>query len=113
VTPGVDLAILRDGARGAILCVQQPDALVGQRGNQLWYVLLLPVAVGVPVAPPVDLTLLSQRECGGDAGGNGDEPPPRFRQDFDPPGQHLARQRAVAARDPFGSAYLPCRQDPR
>jgi len=54
------------------------------------------VAVGALVAPPVNVSLLGQREKVTVAGGHGNEPPSQFRQGFDPPGQHLARGRAVA-----------------
>ena len=51
-----------------------------------------------------------QPERGGaaDAGGHSDKPPPRLRHGFDPPGQDLAVQRAVAK---FGARASPTGED--
>ena len=68
------------------MCIHQQDTYAGQRTHPLRRALLLTVAVGSPVAPPVNVPFLSQREGVNGAGGHGDELQPRFRQSFDPPG---------------------------
>jgi len=70
--------------------------LADERGHPLRRALRTPVAVGISVAPPVELALLGQSKGVAIAGSHGYEPPLRLRQDFDTPGQHLALQRAVA-----------------
>jgi len=102
--PGIELALLRDSARGVSLRVHQLDALAGQRGYPLRRAsyprqrALLPVAIDAAFAPPVDLALLGKRERVAEAGGDADEPQSSFRQSCDPPGQHLAFQRAMTER---------------